>query len=210
MSPGWIEVVGYMGSAIVVLSLTMNSLSRLRILSLFGSIVFLVYGWLIDAPPLLVVNFTILLVNAYKLIQMFAKKDYFAFQEVRPESRFLQEFIRHYADEIDALFPRFQNQFDDKCYVLLTLRNMSVSGLFVGRKEDDTTFRILLDYAIPQHADSRVGRHVIHENGALFRDLGYDIFKVNLDETNNGRYFQKLGFLDLGNGELQLPIQSGV
>ena len=43
------EIVGYVASALVVLSLTMTSVVRLRTISLAGSIVFVVYGILIES-----------------------------------------------------------------------------------------------------------------------------------------------------------------
>jgi len=46
-------LIGHTASALVVLSLTMTSVVRLRIVSLCGSVTFFVYGALIDTacPP---------------------------------------------------------------------------------------------------------------------------------------------------------------
>ena len=45
------ELIGYAGSALVVLSLMQRSILRLRVIGLIGSVVFLVYSLLIGAYP---------------------------------------------------------------------------------------------------------------------------------------------------------------
>lgn len=42
-------LIGYLGSALVVASLTMRSIMRLRIIGLAGGLTFVAYGYLIDA-----------------------------------------------------------------------------------------------------------------------------------------------------------------
>ena len=56
-------LVGYLASALVVISLTMTSVVRLRIISLLGSIAFVVYGLLIDSAPVVVTNAAIMVIN---------------------------------------------------------------------------------------------------------------------------------------------------
>ena len=47
----WFEMVGYLGSVLVAVSLMMKSLWRLRIINLVGASFFTVYGLLIGALP---------------------------------------------------------------------------------------------------------------------------------------------------------------
>ena len=49
----WVEVVGYVASALVALSFAMRSVVKLRTVSLVGSAIFAVYGALIGAWPVL-------------------------------------------------------------------------------------------------------------------------------------------------------------
>jgi len=51
-----------------------------------------------------------------------------------------------------------------------------------------------LDYASPQYADYKVGKHVMIENQQLFLDKGYDRLVVELQTPQNKRYFRKMGF----------------
>src|SRR5690606_31118923 len=61
------EAVGYLASALVVLSLTMTSVVRLRTISLAGSIAFVVYGAMLGAVPILISNAVIAAINVWFL-----------------------------------------------------------------------------------------------------------------------------------------------
>ncbi|MEO1643805.1 MAG: hypothetical protein AAFR67_01365, partial [Chloroflexota bacterium] len=61
------EIVGYIASALVAVSLLMTSILRLRIINLIGAIVFVVYGVLIVAYPIVLTNAIIVCINVYQL-----------------------------------------------------------------------------------------------------------------------------------------------
>jgi|ERR1051325_4597590 hypothetical protein len=50
------ELIGYVASVLVAISLTMTSILRLRIINLTGSACFTLYGLLIGAYPVAIVN----------------------------------------------------------------------------------------------------------------------------------------------------------
>ncbi|PZQ47900.1 MAG: uroporphyrinogen decarboxylase, partial [Phenylobacterium zucineum] len=49
-----VEVVGYLASILVVASLAMTSVVRLRVVSLVGSVVFVAYGALLPSIPIII------------------------------------------------------------------------------------------------------------------------------------------------------------
>ena len=59
----WQEIVGYTGSVLIALSLMMKNIVRLRKVNLFGASTFAIYGLLVDASPVLVLNSFIALVD---------------------------------------------------------------------------------------------------------------------------------------------------
>ena len=92
------EFVGYLASALVVLSLTMASVVRLRIISLCGSIAFLVYGLLIESVPIVITNVSIAAINIWFLRREFASgaphgRD-LGVSHIRPDSPFLARLRR--------------------------------------------------------------------------------------------------------------------
>jgi hypothetical protein len=65
-------LVGYVASALVVVSLTMTSVVRLRFISFLGAVTFVVYGLLIESAPIVVTNAAIIVINVWFLRKEFA------------------------------------------------------------------------------------------------------------------------------------------
>jgi len=72
------EMIGYGASLLVAVSLMMRSVVKLRVINLLGAAVFTLYGLLIDAYPVAVMNFFIVLIDLYYLREFIAAKGYFS------------------------------------------------------------------------------------------------------------------------------------
>jgi hypothetical protein len=62
-----VELVGYMASLFVVLSLCMENVVYLRLLSLIGGLLFLTYGVFLGALPIILTNTIIIALNSWHL-----------------------------------------------------------------------------------------------------------------------------------------------
>ncbi|MBK9210701.1 MAG: YgjV family protein [Anaerolineales bacterium] len=87
------ELIGYAGSVLVAISLMMKSLLKLRIINLIGALFFTIYGVLIGAVPVALLNALIVGVNIYFLMRMLNQKDYFKLMEVKYNSPYLKNFV---------------------------------------------------------------------------------------------------------------------
>ena len=67
------EYLGYIASALLVASLTMTDVVKLRWFNLFGCVVFTGYGVAIGAVPVIFTNGLLSLVNLYHLIKIYRK-----------------------------------------------------------------------------------------------------------------------------------------
>lgn len=65
------EWVGYLASVVVAISLMMSDIKKLRWLNLFGAMLFVAYGMVIQAYPVAAVNFFIVLIDLYYLIKIY-------------------------------------------------------------------------------------------------------------------------------------------
>ncbi|UCG22985.1 MAG: YgjV family protein [Chloroflexota bacterium] len=64
------EIIGYVASVLVAISLMMSSILKLRVINLFGALLFTIYGLLIGAYPVAVMNLFIALIDLYYLREM--------------------------------------------------------------------------------------------------------------------------------------------
>ena len=62
------EIIGYIGTGLIILSMTMSSVRKLRVINISGSVFSAVYAILTAAYPVLVLNIFLIAVNLYKLI----------------------------------------------------------------------------------------------------------------------------------------------
>ncbi|MCE9788342.1 hypothetical protein [Shewanella chilikensis] len=65
------EWVGYLASVVVAISLMMSNIKRLRWWNLLGAALFVAYGVAIAAYPVALVNFFIVLIDAYYLVKLY-------------------------------------------------------------------------------------------------------------------------------------------
>ena len=66
----WIEVVGFCGSALAILTYWMREMIPLRIAAVLGCLCFLAYALLIGAYPLIVMEAILLPINLYRLAEL--------------------------------------------------------------------------------------------------------------------------------------------
>jgi hypothetical protein len=62
-----VEIFGYFASLLVILSMTMKDIFVLRLINSFACGCFVVYGILIGAIPVILMNLAVIGINAYKI-----------------------------------------------------------------------------------------------------------------------------------------------
>ncbi len=190
----WLEMLGYLGSLLVAISLTMRSLLRLRIINLIGALAFTVYGLLIGAYPVAFMNGLIVGIDVYYLVQMLRQKDYFTLLELSENSEYLNRFLEFHRAEIEEFFPHFQHDpHASENLTFFVLRNMVPAGVFIAHPEGDQA-RILLDFVIPGYRDFQIGRFVFDENAAFFGAHGIRRLVSAPGNAAHTAYLKRMGF----------------
>ena len=64
-----LEIFGYIGTALIILSMTMKSMNKLRILNISGSIISVIYSVIIGVWPTVILNVCLATINTYHLIK---------------------------------------------------------------------------------------------------------------------------------------------
>lgn len=188
------EIIGYLASAIIAISLLMKSLIRLRILNAVGSLVFVIYGILIKAYPVAVMNAVIVIINIYYLVQMLNRNEYFSIMEVSPDSEYLSHFINFHLDDIRHFFPEFSYKSNKSYLVFFVLRNTISAGLVILDKYDDKG-SVLLDYALKDFRDFKIGSFIFDDNANILINHGIKYLEAESVVENHIRYLKQMGFV---------------
>ena len=195
-----LEWLGYLGSVIVAVSLTMSSIVKLRWYNLLGAAVFSFYGFAIGSLPVGLLNLFIVFADIYYLIQLYSIKESFKSISISINDPYLRYFIEFHQNDISTFFPEFKIQkkdIDEKennTMVLLLLRNAVVAGVFVGNIVDNK-LNILLDYVIPAYRDCKPGEFVYIKNIQEFKNQGINEFACETNNLLHYKYLSKMGFV---------------
>ncbi|MDI6452179.1 GNAT family N-acetyltransferase [Peloplasma aerotolerans] len=193
------EILGYVASFIVLVSLLMSSVKRLRWINLFGSLVFAVYGFLIGAIPVGVMNTGIAMINVYYLFQMYTKKDYFTLIEMKKDTEYFKYFMSFYRDNMKSFMNVDDHLEDDQYLKLFILRNTVPAGVVVGEYEDKHTLKILIDYVTPTYRDFKVGQFLYEDKKDFFSKLGVKKLTTHPGNIKHQAYLKKMGFIENNN-----------
>lgn len=189
-----LEWVGYIASVIIAISLAVSSIVKFRWLNLVGALGFSIYGFLIGAIPVGVLNGIIALVDVYYLFQIYGRKDVFETLEIRPENYYLIRFLEYHNDEIQKFFPGFEYKPDMNTVSFFILRNMAVAGLFLAHREEGNVLKVGLDYVIPEYRDFKNGKYVYLRLRDRFIKAGFTKVITEGNSIEYIKYLEKLGF----------------
>lgn len=65
----FLEIFGYIGTVLVVVSMMMTSVTKLRIVNMCGSVISAIYAGICGTWPIVVMNVSLFLINGFHLIR---------------------------------------------------------------------------------------------------------------------------------------------
>lgn len=189
------EIIGYVGSLLVALSLSMKNIRYLRRINFFGAFFFSIYGLLIGAYPVFVLNGYIAIIDIYFLVKMHKTKEDFKLVPVLDKQHlYLKEFLEFYSNDIEIYFPNYKSLIltDLKCFFVL--RNIRPVGLLIIEEKGESEIEIHLDYAIPDYRDLKSGKYVFNSEIKYFKNKGYKTVITKSEVKKHQKYLLNIGF----------------
>lgn len=65
-----VELLGYVAMFLIGVSFLMRDMLKLRLMNFIGAMLFVIYGFLIESFPVMMLNIFITLVNAYHIFKL--------------------------------------------------------------------------------------------------------------------------------------------
>ena len=185
-----LEMIGYTGSLLVIVSMLMTSVVKLRVINTIGGVIFCGYALCIHSYPtaamqvcLIVIN----LINLYKLNN--TKKEYTAV-DVKADDGFLTHFLFANSEDIKKYFPDFaQPKEEDKIY-LITCGEVP-AGIFIATEDDNENLNVKLDYTTPAYRDCSAGKFLYNH----LKNLGIKQLSTETKIPSHEKYLKKMGFV---------------
>lgn len=70
----WLEIFGYFGTALVLISFLLTDIKWLRIVNMSGGLVSLIYALCVNTMPVAVLNASLITINLVQLIRIIKKE----------------------------------------------------------------------------------------------------------------------------------------
>ncbi len=193
----WLEIVGWIGSILVVLSLTQARVLRFRILNLTGSVIATAYNAIIGIWPFVAMNGAIAVINIYWLIRLGRERHdeaVYTVVEVGPDDAYLQHVLRVHARDIATFAPRFAARAapGERRLAFLVLRGDRTVGVVELRDAGAGTAVVELDWVTERFRDFTPGEFV-HRRSGIFAAAGFTRV-VAAPAHADAAYLTRVGF----------------
>ena len=189
-----IELVGYTGSILVVVSMLMTSLKKLRIVNTAGSVIFAVYALVIKSYPTAGMQFALIAINMYRLYKLSNTKKEYSVVKVPVTDAILPYFASLYKSDIELFFPgifaKIKSAEKTEGDVYLIYNGANTAGVMYGTKSSDASFEIDLDYTVPAYRDCSVGKFLYN----YLAQNGIKKLTMKTDVQAHINYLKKMGF----------------
>lgn len=151
-----VEMIGYLGSILVVVSMLMSSVVRLRVINTIGSGIFAAYALMIRSYPTALMNACLVGINVYNLLRLRQGDRSYDLVEAAPGDGLLGYLLSHYGADIKTYFPGFSQAAPaDRAYVVCC--RGEPAGVLLGTESGPGTLKVTLDYSTPTYRDCSIG-----------------------------------------------------
>ena len=189
-----IVFIGYLASAFLAVSLLMSNAFKFRWYNLAGQIAFIIYGFLINAMPVIIANAILMVINIYQIIQLYKSKEAFDVIPVNESDPLAVRFIERNKKEILEYFPEFEIN-KTSSFAIIVFRDMTVANIFIANVSEDGNATVKLNYTIPKYRDYKVGKFLFElEKDFLIKNGLKKITYNNLNHAGQIRFINSLGF----------------
>ncbi len=185
-----LEIVGYVSSAIVLISFAMSSALKLRVINIIGAGIFTIYATLTHSYPTAVMNFCIVLTDIYFLIKLTRHDTLFSILPATGDEKYLEAFLKFYESDIQKYFPHFKAEENNANVAYFVHCNMVTAGVLLAKDLGNGTLEIVADYSTPTYRDCSVGKF-------LYEKLpSYGVRKLVCSNVagHHDKYMAKMGF----------------
>ncbi len=192
----WVELIGYIGSFLVALSLFMGNILKLRWINLAGALSFIVYGSIIHAYPIVVLNAVLAFANSYHLWRLNHERVVFEIVKVNSEEDLVTLFLKQYLSVIQKEYPHFNAEQLADADSFMVLKKLQPIGLYVYHKERGEEGQLIIDYMTPAFHNIQYIARLYRRHVRAMLDHQVHLLTIPIDHITQKKRYRKLGFTE--------------
>ncbi len=186
-----LEIFGYIGTALVIISMLMTSVVKLRVINICGSVISMVYALVGGALPIVVMNAALIVINVVQLIRMNTPKITFTRVKASLNESSVKHFLAYNDEDTRKYFPEYTLEENKNYEVHLALIGCEAVGIIIGEREEET-LHIILDYSIPKYRDLSVSTFLFEK----LKEDGTETLTASASVPEHRKYLIRMGFSD--------------
>ena len=191
----YLELFGYLGTALVLISMMMTSVVKLRIFNLAGSVISMIYALCTGTWPVVLLNFGLAGIQIGQLLRLRRTKVSFTQVEAGGEDKLLLHFLESCREDIASFFPGYQYLPGEGKQVHMVYDGMEAVGVLIGTPEGDT-FRAELDYVTRKYRDCSIAAFLLD----CLKEAGFAAVEEPQVSQAHDQYLRKMGFAEAQGG----------
>ena len=192
---GWLDLLGWAGSALLIYSLMQARVLRFRVLNLVACIVLVVFNAVLGIWPMMAMNVALTAINLWFIRKLLTERhDPRAYQvlEVGLGDAYLRHVLGHHRDDIRRFFPGFDPDAPAPGRTaFLVEHGTETVGVVLVRDAGNGVAEVELDYVTQRFRDFSPGEFV-YQRSTLFRDHGFH--SVVAPQGMVSPYYDRIGF----------------
>ena len=200
--------IGYAASVLLALSLLESNYIKFRILNTSCNVVFIIYGILIHAWPIIVTNTVVLFINFYHLYKVFNKTEDFDLIEFAGNEKLVHKFLHFYEKDIKKYFPTYCHETTAGYLRFVVLRDLVIANIFVAELAENGDAFVKINYTVSRYRDYKVGKFIFVKENKFLLSKGVKrlIYKDAFGKAHE-QFLHKMGFKPEQIGEQKLYVK---
>ncbi|MFT7683637.1 MAG: hypothetical protein ACI935_003137 [Moritella dasanensis] len=188
----WVEWFGYLASLVVLVSLTMTSIIKLRVINFIGCILFAIFAYFIDSLPTMLMNLGIAGINVYFLWKIHSTEEQFKLIVAAVHSEYFEHFISTNLSDIER--QTTVDELREANTVFYMLRNNSIAGVLAGNNNEQGELSVLLDFVTPEYRDFKLADYYYKSHPDVLKHRGVNTLMAKPTTQEQKDYLLKVGF----------------
>jgi hypothetical protein len=192
-----VEVLGWVGSALLVYSVLQTRILRLRLFNGVASALLVIFNAAIAVWPMVALNVTLTAINAFSIVRLLrGRHDPRTFEvvQISPNQAYLKHLLHEFNADIQHFNPGFSGDAAARAELgFLILTGAETVGLVLARNAGDGSAQVDLDYVVPRYQGFTLGEFVYRPGGPLAA-RGYQRVIAPPRMQNAGDYLTDAGF----------------
>ncbi len=188
-----LELIGYLGSLLVIVSMLMTSVVKLRIINTIGSVIFCGYALAIHSYPTAAMQICLIIINIINLRKLNNTKKEYSAVGTKADDGFLAHFLFENSSDIKKFFPGFTAPAASDKIFLITC-GQSPAGVFIAEDDGKGALTVKLDYTTPAYRDCSAGKFLYTH----LQRLGIKNVQAETKIPSHEKYLHKMGFTQKG------------